>query len=219
MKYRCLILDHDDTVVKSTPQIHYPAFVEILKTLRPERKAPTLAEFMEYCSEPGYFTYCRDVVGLTEQEDEAQNAIWYRYVDAHIPQVYEGFPALLEKFVQSGGTVCVCTHSESRIVLRDYRENHLPAPALVFGAELGEEKRKPNPYPIEEIERRLGFAPGEMVMVDDLMTGLAMARRCGVLAVAAGWSHLSQKVRSRVESSCDVYCSSVSDLAKLLFAE
>ena len=33
LKYPCLVLDHDDTVVRSTPTIHYPAFVETLKAL------------------------------------------------------------------------------------------------------------------------------------------------------------------------------------------
>ncbi|HOK48860.1 MAG TPA: hydrolase, partial [Sedimentibacter sp.] len=30
MKYKCLVLDHDDTAVKSTPDIHYPSFVKAL---------------------------------------------------------------------------------------------------------------------------------------------------------------------------------------------
>ena len=35
MRYKCLVLDHDDTVVNSTATIHYPAFLEALKLLRP----------------------------------------------------------------------------------------------------------------------------------------------------------------------------------------
>ena len=35
MKYKCLVLDHDDTVVDSTAEIHFPAFVEYLKIARP----------------------------------------------------------------------------------------------------------------------------------------------------------------------------------------
>ena len=31
MKYKCLILDHDDTIVNSTATIHYPAFQEYMK--------------------------------------------------------------------------------------------------------------------------------------------------------------------------------------------
>ena len=34
LRYKCLVLDHDDTAVQSTPEIHYPAFCETVETLR-----------------------------------------------------------------------------------------------------------------------------------------------------------------------------------------
>ena len=34
MRYQCLVLDHDDTVVDSTASVHYPAFMETLRRLR-----------------------------------------------------------------------------------------------------------------------------------------------------------------------------------------
>ena len=36
MKYKCLVLDHDDTVVDSTATIHFPSFVKYLEDYRPE---------------------------------------------------------------------------------------------------------------------------------------------------------------------------------------
>ena len=36
MKYPCLIVDHDDTVVNSTATVHFPCFVEYLAQYRPE---------------------------------------------------------------------------------------------------------------------------------------------------------------------------------------
>ena len=33
MRYQCLVLDHDDTVVNSTATINYPAFVQTLQKL------------------------------------------------------------------------------------------------------------------------------------------------------------------------------------------
>ena len=35
MKYKCLILDHDDTVMDSTAHVHHPAFLVALAELRP----------------------------------------------------------------------------------------------------------------------------------------------------------------------------------------
>ena len=38
LKYRCLVLDHDDTVVQSARTVNYPAMVEALRTERPGRE-------------------------------------------------------------------------------------------------------------------------------------------------------------------------------------
>ena len=36
MKYKCLILDHDDTTVNSTAEVNYPALLDTLSHLRPD---------------------------------------------------------------------------------------------------------------------------------------------------------------------------------------
>ncbi len=35
LRYRCLVLDHDDTVVDSTATIHHPCFQAFLDEVRP----------------------------------------------------------------------------------------------------------------------------------------------------------------------------------------
>ena len=35
MQYRCLVLDHDDTVVNSTAVIHFPSLLAYLEQVRP----------------------------------------------------------------------------------------------------------------------------------------------------------------------------------------
>ena len=44
-KYVSLVLDHDDTAVMSTPEIHYPAFLETLAVLRPGMYAKATITF------------------------------------------------------------------------------------------------------------------------------------------------------------------------------
>jgi predicted HAD superfamily phosphohydrolase YqeG len=34
LNYKCILLDHDDTIVESTQEIHYPSFLETLRTFR-----------------------------------------------------------------------------------------------------------------------------------------------------------------------------------------
>ncbi|WP_270639437.1 hypothetical protein [Longibaculum muris] len=69
MKYKCLVLDHDDTIVNSTATIHYPAFIESLKILRPHLTL-TLEEYFYYNFEPGFSAFCHDVLHLTQEEME-----------------------------------------------------------------------------------------------------------------------------------------------------
>ena len=35
LKYQCLVLDHDDTVTDSTAVIHYPAYLDAMRQMRP----------------------------------------------------------------------------------------------------------------------------------------------------------------------------------------
>ena len=35
LQYKCLVLDHDDTVMNSTALVHHPSFLVALKELRP----------------------------------------------------------------------------------------------------------------------------------------------------------------------------------------
>ena len=46
LRVRCLVLDHDDTVVKSTPEINFPAFLRSLKDLR--GTTMSYEQFVEY---------------------------------------------------------------------------------------------------------------------------------------------------------------------------
>ena len=67
MKYKALVLEHDDTSVKSTPEIHYPAFMKTLELLRPSERL-TLDEFIEYNFGIGFLAMCNDVYHFTEEE-------------------------------------------------------------------------------------------------------------------------------------------------------
>ena len=67
MKYKCLILDHDDTAV-STPNIHYPP-LETLKSLRPDIEL-SLNDFVNYCFNPGFSLLCKDILKFNDTEQQ-----------------------------------------------------------------------------------------------------------------------------------------------------
>lgn len=216
MKYKCLILDHDDTVVKSTPDIHYPSFIEALRVLRPDLKPLTLEEFIRYCFEPGFSRLCSDILKFTPEEQTVQYNLWKRHTKVKSPEFYECFPELIDEFKNSGGIVCVASHSESEQILRDYRLHCNWAPDLVFGWEDEEAHRKPRAYPVVETMKRFGLKREEILVLDDSKPGLVMARGASVAFAAAGWSHSIPEITDYMRDNSDFYFSSVDEFWNFL---
>ena len=70
LRYRCLIIDHDDTAVDSTARIHYPAHIEVMAILRPEIEPVTLRKWFCKNFHPGIMEYLTRELELTQPEME-----------------------------------------------------------------------------------------------------------------------------------------------------
>jgi phosphoglycolate phosphatase-like HAD superfamily hydrolase len=219
LKYRSLILDHDDTAVKSTPDIHYPSFIEALKVLRPDMEPLSLEQFVSYCFNPGFLGLCKDILKFNEAEQQYQYKVWKSYTKANVPDFYTGFPELIKEYKEAGGIICVVSHSEKEQILRDYKLNCKLAPDLIFGWELEEKQRKPNPYPILEIMKRFNLDNDEILVVDDSKPGLDMARSCNVKFAAAGWSHIIPEIKDYMKINSDFYFPTVDSFKKFILPE
>ena len=215
MRYPCLVMDHDDTVVNSTATIHYPCFVEYLKIYRP---GMTISEEDYWLKnfDPGFVPMCRQDFGLDDRELALELEFWREYVRGHVPAAYPGIRELLQRHVDAGGCVCVVSHSLNEHIRRDWSLNGLPEPALVYGWDDPPERRKPNPHPLLDIMERLGFGPEELLMVDDLKPGYDMARAAGVDFVAAGWSNDLAPIERFMRKNCRHYAPTVQALAEFL---
>lgn len=216
LNYRCLVLDHDDTVVRSEETVNYPSFLEALKVLRPGRTI-TREEFTRWCFSPGFSALCSDYIGLTPEEIDVQYDMWRSYVATHIPPPYDGLRPILTRWKQEGGLLCVSSHSARENILRDYRLHFGLEPDQIFDWDLGEDRRKPSPYALQEIMRLYDLRPDELLMVDDLKPGYDMAHACGVPFACAGWSHDGPEIRAFLRRFSDFYLETVQALEPLLF--
>ena len=215
MKYKCLILDHDDTAVKSTPDIHYPSFKEALKSLRPEIEL-SINDFVNYCFAPGFSGLCKDIMKFSDTEQQYQYEIWKAYVNENSPDFYPGFPEFVKEYKNSGGIICVVSHSESQHIIRGYAKHCGFKPDIIFGWELDEHQRKPNSYPIVETMKRYNLRNTEMLVLDDLKPGLDMARSCNVEFAAAGWSHSVPEIEEFMRNNSDYYFSTVDEFKEFI---
>ncbi len=218
MKYKCLVLDHDDTVVDSTQSIHFPCFISFLEKYRPRLTAKYSVElFLEKNFSPGIISFFRDEIGLSDEELLLEEEYWREYVKGHIPTAYHGIKEIIERFISHGGIVAVSSHSFRHYIERDYRQNNLPVPHEIFGWELDRDKRKPSTYAIDTLIEKYSLKKEEILVVDDLKTGFDMARDAGTPFVASGWAYNVPLIESFMRERCDLYLERVDDLYKLLF--
>ncbi len=215
MRFPCLVLDHDDTVVNSTATVHYPCFVAYTAQYFPHYHC-TMEEYFLKNFHPGVVSFFRDDVGMSEAQMLHEQAWWNEYVQSHVPQAYPGMKELLWRHVERGGRLCVVSHSYSANILRDYRENGLPEPDLVYGWEQPRERCKPNPWPLDQIMAAFDYAPEQLLMVDDLKPGFDMARARGVPFAAAGWGYDIPEIETYMRANCDRYFKTVPELAAWL---
>ena len=218
MKYKCLVLDHDDTVVSSTAEIHFPCFVEYLKMTRPEIASSwTLEEYLIKNFHPGITSILRDELGMDENEMKREIDYWASYVENHIPTAYNGIGEIIKEFRARGGIVAVDSHSLLKYIERDYRHNALPTPDVIYAWDLPEEQRKPSPYTLFDLMNRFSLSPSEVLVVDDLKPGYDMARGAGVDFAAAGWAYDVPEIEGFMRENCAYYLKSVDELRKILF--
>lgn len=216
IRYQCLILDHDDTVVQSTRQIHYPAFVETLKQLRPNMTM-SVEEFISANFHYGFYNLCTEQIGFDSEEMKLEYQIWKQFTQANIPEAFLGMKDFLIKYRNAGGKIAVVSHSESKEIIRDFLHNFGFEPDLVFGWELPIEQRKPYPYPVEELCRQFQLQPKDMIMLDDSKPGYTMCQNTSVPFIGNGYYQSTPEIMNFMKENSDYYVSSVEELYSILF--
>ena len=217
LKYPCLVLDHDDTVVQSEATVNYPYFCYILDQFRPGTTI-TLKEYVEGCFHVGFTQMCRDWYGFTEQELVDEYHGWQSYIKDHIPSPFPGIEEVIRRQKAAGGKICVVSHSCEENIRRDYGKHFGIQPDLIFGWDYPEEKRKPSPWPLHQIMEAYGLAPAELLVVDDMKPAWEMARKEKVPIAFAGWARKEPvEIAEEMVNLCDFSFFSPKELENFLF--
>lgn len=218
MRCRCLVLDHDDTVVESTAAIHFPSFCAYLEQVRPGVRY-TLEEYLRKNFDPGILPLFTEELGFSEEELQNEFLFWQNYVRDRVPAAFPGIREILEQYRRQGGILTVVSHSVSDTIRRDYRENRLPMPDRIFGWELPPEQRKPSAYALECIMAEFSLRPEELLVLDDLKPGYDMAQLGGVPFAGAGWAYDVPEIEAFMRQNCGCYFKTVADFGKFLLED
>ena len=217
LKYPCLVLDHDDTVVQSETTINYPFFCYILDQFRPGATI-TQEEYTNGCFSPGFADMCRVWYNFTEQELVDEYLGWKAHIRTHIPAPYPGIERIIRKQKEEGGMLCVVSHSSEENITRDYKTHFGILPDVIYGWDYPEHQRKPSAFPLQDIMARYGYRPEQMLVVDDLKPAWEMCQKVNVAIAFAGWSKLEVPIISEeMTRLCNYAFSDVDALYRFLF--
>lgn len=217
LKYPCLVLDHDDTVVRSEATVNYPFFVYILDQYRPGTTI-TLEEYVHGCCHLGFADMCRQWYGFTEQELIDEYNGWQSYIVDHIPEAFSGMDRIIHRQKEEGGLICVVSHSSDINILRDYREHFGILPDAIYSWDLPEHLRKPSTYALDDIMARYGLKPDQLLVVDDMKPAYEMASRAGVPIGFAAWGREEYpEISGEMKRLCDYTFESPENLYTFLF--
>lgn len=217
LKYRCLVLDHDDTVVQSEATVNYPCFCRFLEIYRPGMTI-SLSDYVGDCSKMSFVDMCRARFALSEEELNEEYLFWKAYARSHIPEPFPGIRELLHAYRKAGGKICVVSMSAEETIRRDYLTHFGLEPDQIFGWDLPQEYRKPNPWALEQIKQQYGFSAQEILVLDDMKFAVSMAREAGCPIAFAGWGRCAfPKLCEEMESLCDYNFYSTEEFKKFLF--
>ena len=219
LKFPCLVLDHDDTVVQSEATVNYPYFCYILDQFRPGTTI-TLKEYTEGCYHQGFVEMCKDTYNFTDDELAQEYRGWKEYVRDHIPAPFAGIKEIIQRQKAAGGLVCVVSHSTEEIILRDYRAHFGFQPDDIYGWDYPEHQRKPNPYPLMEIMKKHHLSPADILVIDDMKPAWEMASKVQVPIAFAGWGRQNYpEIVAEMTALCNYAFDATEKLYQFLFED
>lgn len=219
LKYPCLILDHDDTVVQTERAIGYPYFRDYLAKVRPGT-ALSFREYVHDCHNTVFPDMCREKWHFTDQELKEEYTLWQAYCKTHVPPLFPGIGDVIRRQKAAGGLVCVVSLSSRANITRDYEAHFGFQPDAIYACELPRERRKPQPWPLEDIMARFRLEPKDLLMVDDMKLGWTMAQSVGAQTACAAWSKLDfPDLMEEMRKICNYSFDTVAELEHFLFEE
>lgn len=220
LMFTCLVIDHDDTSVASTPAIHHPAHVASMRRLRPGIAPISLEGWFRKNFDPGLMGYLVGELGYTPDEVATNTEIWRSFTGTRAAPFFPGFLSLLAEFRRRGGLIAVVSHSETEKIIRDYIADQSLGepfmPDVIIGWHEDVRLRKPSAYPLQAVMERFGLAPSQLLVLDDLKPGLDMALSAGVSCAGAGWGHDVPEIRTMMSAQCHWYFRTIDAFADFL---
>ena len=220
LKYKCIVIDHDDTAFDSTPVVHYPAYLRFCETdimkAKEGYEVLTLQGWYRMLWDWVFEEYLSKGMKLTKEEERIEYQMWREYTTQCHPKPFPGFIEMLKEYKEKGGIIVVCSHSHAEDVKRHYEEYDFVVDDIFGGVRGHPELCKPFTYPIDTIKQKYGLKNDDICVIDDLSPGFQMAKNAGVDAIGVLYGEGHELIEKDIKEMCKYIFHSVKELHDFL---
>lgn len=192
LRKKCIILDHDDTVINSQESIHYPLFVAVLKELRPHVVPIDFQTFIDLSNRFGFTKMCRIVYQFTPEDIHYEYNHWKKHSAQMLAPTFIGLEPILRQFVQAKGIIIVYTMNSYHNVLSDYARLFNFVPDAIIAHDQFAYLRKPYRISLLQTLSELQLSVKDCVLVDDSPLMCTLKDRLNIDFLAANWAKSAQ---------------------------
>lgn len=203
------IFDFDDTIVNSTPIIHYNAYNAFCKMTN--RTPLSLEEYYSILFDKTYVEFIKDM-NLTPEEYKLEYENWIEYTSTFKPEPFIEVVELLRKIKAAGHKLVICSQSNRQAIEDFFNRTNLAPDMIIAGDREHPERNKPFDYPIDLVKSTYGVDNSQIYVVDDMKPGLVMAKNNHVKSIGVMYCGFHDMLRERIYDLSTVVAETISDL-------
>ena len=229
IRYKAIMIDHDDTTVDSTPKINYLSYVNFCNTIMKDRTYYTmlnLQQWYELLWEDKYYDHIKNVMKLEKHELDLEYDMWLEFIKDKHPTFFPGFHEMLVEYKKRGGIIAIVSHCDEVAIRRHYaeyqceNENDRIVPDIVYGYIKGKpELNKPNVYPVEDFKKKFNLKNEDICVIDDLSPGLIMGNNAGIDSIGVVYGEGHETIADKIKEISKYVFDSVDELSNFLLCK
>ena len=219
LKYKCIVIDHDDTAFDSTPVAHYPAYLRFCEKFMKEKEGYeilTLQGWYRMLWDWQFEEYLTEGMKLSPEEQKIEYQMWREYTTQCHPKPFPGFLEMLREYKEKGGIIVVCSHSHAEDVIRHYKEYDFEVDDVYGGVRGKPELCKPFTYPIDQVKMKFNLKNEDICVIDDLSPGFQMAKNANVDAIGVLYGEGHELIEKDIKDMCKYIFHTVKELHDFL---
>lgn len=207
------IFDFDDTIVDSTPNIHYKAYKSFCDMTN--REPLTLEDYYSALFNKTYVEFIEEM-NLTQDEYTLEYENWKNYTSQYKPQAFRDVLRIIKNIQAKGHKIVICSQSNKEAIEDFFSTTDITPDLIISGDREHPENNKPYDYPINLVKEKYGVENSQIYVIDDMKPGLLMAKNNNVKSIGVMYCKYHETLKYEIYNLSTSVADTIEDLEKFI---